>query len=782
MNERTLRVLEFDKIRHRLAEFAGSDLGKELALALTPSVAPEEVAAWQAETTEAKELWQGIERVPLGGIYDIRRPVKEARVGRTLPPEDLLITGSTLRAARLLKDFFSGEREEDYPVLSSLASELVVFPEVEKAIDRVVGPEGTIRDDASPKLATLRSRIRILQNRLKDKLDSLVRSGENQKYLQEALVTIRNGRYVLPVKQEYKANFPGIVHDQSASGATLFIEPIAVVELNNQLRQVEAEEEEEVARILRELSGLVGAVAAEIQEDLKILARIDLAFAKARYSLTLQGTEPVLNSKGYIRLIGARHPLLTGDVVPIDLELGGDFHTLVITGPNTGGKTVSLKTVGLLTLMAQAGLHLPARSGTETAIFSGVYSDIGDEQSIEQSLSTFSSHMTNIVSILREAHDEKSLVLLDELGAGTDPAEGAVLAIAILNALHRRGARTVATTHYSDLKVFAYNTPGVQNASVDFDPETLRPTYRLLIGLPGRSNAFAISARLGLDESIIEEARSLLAPGRQRVEDLIGRIAAEKRVLEEERKDAAILRRRLQEEEEEYRKELTRLKEERNRLLAEAREEARSLVRETRREMENLLRELREAAPQEQSRMVNSARRRMKEKLETFEEPKPAPAGGYQGEIRPGISVYLTHLGQKGEVLETNEDSVQVQVGALKVWAPRNVVAPLEKEGQETGRGQISYGDLAQKKAKTISPELDLRGLTVEEAIMAVDKYLDEALLAGLPSVRIIHGKGTGALRSAISEFVRGHRQIKSSRWGETGEGGMGVTVVEFKR
>jgi DNA mismatch repair protein MutS2 len=785
LKERVLRILEFDKVRQRLAEYAGSEFGKELAQKISPSVCPEEVGRWQAETTDAKAVWQRAAQVPLGGIFDLRELIKAARIGRILPAEDFLPIESTLRAARLLSKFFAAQ--EDTVILKALAGRLSVFPELEAEIERTIGPEGTVNDDATPTLRTLRTQIRTLQNRIKDKLESTTRSGENQKYLQDAIVTIRNNRYVIPVKQEYKSLFPGIVHDQSASGATLFIEPMAVVEMNNQLRKAEAEAEEEVFRILTKLSTLVGAVAAEIEEDLQILARLDLAFAKARLSLAFRGTEPVINDRGYIHLMEARHPLLEGEIVPIDLLIGGDFHTLVITGPNTGGKTVALKTAGLFVLMAQAGLHLPARSGSEVSIFHGVYADIGDEQSIEQSLSTFSSHMTNIVSILQEATDEKCLVLLDELGAGTDPTEGATLAIAILESLHKKGVRTVATTHYSDLKVFAYNTPGVQNASVEFDPQTLRPTYRLLIGVPGQSNALAIASRLGLDKEIIAEAKRLISPGTRRVEEMIEQIVTEKRVLEEERRDATALRIRLQKEEGEYRAEVARLKAERSRLLAEAKLEAENLVRETRREMENLLRDLREATPEKQAQVLNTARRKTEEFLDQLTEPQTVPSGEWRGELSPGMNVFLGHLGQHGEVLEVSEDSVHVQVGALRMWVPKKKITSASARvdsqalaGRRREKGQTGFGKLAQNKTQTISAELDLRGLTVDDALAATDKYLDEALLAGLPRVRIIHGKGTGALRSAIADYVKKHKQVKNARWGEIGEGGMGVTVVEF--
>lgn len=783
IQEKSRRILEFDKILTRLAGYTVSAAGKELALSLEPSVVPGEIMRAQKETTEAKELWQTSSRIPLDGIHSVEEPVKGAQRGRVLSPEELLAIGSTLRTARLIKKFLVEEKKAQAPVLSALAAGLALFPAIEKAVDRALDPEGTVRDDASPRLCSLRVQAKKLQNRIRDQLEAYIRSGETQKYLQEALVTLRNGRYVLPVKQECKQMVPGIVHDQSASGVTLFIEPMAVADLNNRLRRVEAEEEEEIERILAELSGLVGEAAPEILANLKILARLDLAFAKGRYSLALQATEPLFNTRGYIRLLGARHPLLEGEVVPIDLELGGEFHTLVITGPNTGGKTVSLKTVGLLVLMAQAGLHLPARSGSETAVFTKVYSDIGDEQSIEQSLSTFSSHMSNIVAILQEAAGESCLVLLDELGAGTDPEEGSALAVAILQTLHERRVRTVATTHYSNLKLYAYNTPGVQNASVEFDPYTLRPTYRLITGLPGQSNAFAIAARLGLDRSVIAAAEKLVDPGARRVEDLISRITGEKKGLEKEREKAALLRVDLEKKVEEYTEKLARLEKERDRLLREAREEARTMIRETRKKMENILRRLREAAGEEQVSVANEARGQLAEMLRAME-PAAAPAGKAAEGIIPGKTVRLPHLGQKGRVLDVKNEEARIELeGGLRVWAPLGGLVPVapEEEQKPAGDGVKTVRPVISKK-KMISSRIDLRGMTVEEALAAADKYLDEAVLAGLPSVLLIHGKGTGALRSAVSGLLREHPQVKGYRPGGLEEGGIGVTVVELNK
>lgn len=784
LQEKSARILEFDKIRQILAGFTASKPGEELAISLQPATVLEEVARAQKETTEARELWQ-TSRVPLDGIFDLRAAAEGARRGKVLSPEELLATGATLRAARLLRKSLGEEAEERAPVLSALAAGLTTFPQLEAALTKAIGPDGEVRDEASPVLRSLRRQAQTLQNSIRERLDALTRSGETQKYLQEALVTIRNGRYVLPVKQEFRQYIPGIVHDQSASGATLFIEPMAVVELNNKLRRVEVEIKEEIERILTELSRQVGEAAAGILANQEILARLDLAFAKARYSLSIGGAEPVLNTRGFIRLLQARHPLLEGEVVPIDLELGGDFHVLIITGPNTGGKTVSLKTTGLLTLMAQAGLHIPARSGSEMAVFTGIYSDIGDEQSIEQSLSTFSSHMSNIVPIMEAAQDQNSLVLLDELGAGTDPAEGAALATAILKTLHSRGVRTVATTHYSELKIFAYNTPGVENASVDFDPRTLRPTYRLLTGVPGQSNAFVIAARLGLEKAIIEEAQQLVAPGTRNLEELLGQIAEEKRELEAEREKTARLRLALEKKEKEYTEKLGRFEGERASLLREAREEARNLIRETRREMENLLRRLREAAPEDQSEIANEARRQLAGRLaEIPEEAGLFVGGGSPGEILPGKTVRLPHLEQEGVVLEVKNGQAQVQVeGGLRVWVPCAGLAEVSRAPERQGRGEKGgIKRSAVSKSATISSRLDLRGMNVEEALETVDKYLDEAFLAGLPSAVLIHGKGTGALRSAVTQFLSEHPQVKSYRLGGIGEGGLGVTVVELKK
>lgn len=784
MHERTLRVLEYDKIIEHLASFATSSLGREACLTLRPADDFSVVQKALRETSEARAIWTGVHHFPIGGIHDIREEVATAKIGRTLAGEELFRIADCLQTVGELCQFFK-EYGADYPVITERMERLVALPKIVRSITSAIGPGGEVLDQASPKLHGLRVQVRTLQNRVKDRLDSIVKSSENQKYLQENIVTVRNGRYVIPVKQEYKSIFPGIVHDQSSSGATLFIEPMAVMEANNQLRQVEAEIEEEVLRILTQLSGEVGALSESIQANIEVLSQLDLIVAKARMSLEMDGIEPTLNHDGVIRLRGARHPLLQGDVVPIDLDLGDAFSTLVITGPNTGGKTVSLKTAGLLVLMAQSGMHIPAKQETEISVFRGVFSDIGDEQSIEQSLSTFSSHMSQIVSILKEATGPSHLVLLDELGAGTDPAEGAALAMSILTTLHQSGARTIATTHYSELKAFAYNTPGVQNASVEFDVETLRPTYRLMIGTPGHSNAFAIAARLGLSQTIIDRAREILSPDHLRVEELIGQIVADKRQLEEDGRVASQLRARLEKEKSEYEKALIQIKKERDQARREAREEARALVYNTRREMEEIIQELRQAAPNEQGRIVNHVRYRIKNSLERLEEkPEPIIAQEESSELTVGAEVEIPQTGGVGVVISLNDNEAQIQMGKMKVWIAREKIRPVKtkprKEERRLKNNLGGIGTLGKEKVQTISSELDLRGLTVEDAIMEVDKYLDEVFLAGLASVRIIHGKGTGALRSAIGEYLRTHPHVQKFRWGQENEGGMGVTVVEM--
>ncbi|MGE5527651.1 MAG: endonuclease MutS2 [Patescibacteria group bacterium] len=784
MNELSLRVLEYAKVLEMLADETASALGRNLAAELRPSTDPERVRALLAVTSEARRVWEGAGRPPLSGIHDVAAEIDRAGIGGVLSPEDLLRVGATAAASRRLREYFA-ERREDLPLLWELAGQCGSYRRLEEELARCLGPAGEVLDDASPELRRLRNTLRTLQNRIRDRLDSLVRGGG--KYLQEALVTLRGGRYVIPVKQEFKGLFPGIVHDQSASGATVFIEPMAVVELNNELRAVEAAEQDEIWRILTALSALVGEEAPSLRRSLAALAELDLALAKGRLSLSMRGSEPEVNTAGFLELIGARHPLLKGEVVPIDVSLGRGFDTLVITGPNTGGKTVALKTIGLITLMAQSGLHIPARIGSTVGVFAQVACDIGDEQSIEQSLSTFSSHLTHITAIIAGERGAETLALLDELGAGTDPAEGAALAQAILEHLHARGVRTVATTHYGDLKSFAYQTPGVQNASVEFDAATLRPTYRLMVGLPGRSNAFAIAARLGLEPAILERARELLSREDRHVEELIGNIAEDARAARDARQSAEELRLRGDRLKREYETELARLRQQRDETFRAAKREARELLLETRRTTENLLRFLQEAENGTDRREAAKAiRQEIGERLAKLE-PEEEKSGEVPPDepvprdLRPGETVYCRSLQKTGHVLAINGDgSVLLQVGILKATRPLEDLARAAEGRPETAPPATGLGELGRAKVSAISPELDLRGMRVEEALAATDKYLDDMAVTGLLRARIIHGKGTGALRQAVGDYLKNHPRIKESRLGLPSEGGAGVTVVEL--
>mgnify|MGYP005840783281 CR=1 FL=1 len=780
MDEHTFRLLEFDKIIALLAGETSFALGRARAEELRPGTDRAWITAALRVTTEARRIWEDPERIPLGGLHDVRGEVARARIGATLGPEELLRIASTLAGGRRLQAFLAARRER-CPALAAIADRCHAFPRLEAEITRCLGPNGEVRDEASPELKRLRTQARTFQNRIQDRLEAMLRAEGSGRYLQEALVTIRNGRYVVPVKQEWQSMVPGIVHDRSASGATLFIEPMAVVELNNELRAVAAAEEEEVNRVLAALSALVGAEADPIAETLAALAELDLALAKGRLSLRMDGSEPVIEEEGWLDLRGARHPLLTGEVVPIDVRLGREFHTMVITGPNTGGKTVALKTIGLLTLMAQAGLHIPARAGSVVGVFDDVACDIGDEQSIEQSLSTFSSHLTRIVEILRRIKGPRSLVLLDELGAGTDPTEGAALAMAILEYLHACGVRTVATTHYTDLKAFAYQTPGMCNASVEFDDLSLRPTYRLLIGLPGRSNAFAIAARLGLEPAIIARAQRFVTREERRFEELLGSIAEDARAARDARRTAEELRAQWDRSKREYEAELARLKGEKAEILRAARAEAREIVLRTRREAEELFRRLEEAEDEAQRRAALEAlREESRTRLEALAEPPaPIPEGPVPLDLRPGEAVSSRGLGRTGYVLKIAEDGqVLVQMGAVKVLLP--LADLVRAEGGERPAAAGNIGELGRDKASNVAAELDLRGLRVEEALAALDKYLDDLSLVGLGRARLIHGKGTGALREAIGDYLRRDPRIKSARLGGPNEGGAGVTVIEL--
>lgn len=769
-----------------MASFADSPLGRERALALEPVDNPDVIARKQAETSEGCNLLRLDPAAELGGWKDIRVQLQRAGRGAVLDPEELLAVADTLTAGREIKNFFKG-RQDRYPLLSQLAFSLASLPELEREIKKAVLPGGEVADGASPELARIRRKILNAQANIREHLEHITRSPGFQKYLQDPIVTVREGRYVVPVKIEYRAQVPGIVHDQSASGATLFIEPSAVVEKNNELKRLKLVEREEVQRILASLSGKVARYAEVIEISLDTLGEIDFILARARYSREMDARAPVLGGEAFIDIRQGRHPLLKGDVVPVNIRLGLDFDTLVITGPNTGGKTVTLKTAGLLVLMAQSGLHIPAGEGSRMGVFKQVFADIGDEQSIEQSLSTFSSHMTNIVDIVRRA-GQGSLVLLDELGAGTDPAEGAALAQSILEKLHASGAKTVATTHHSELKNFACTREGVENASVEFDKVTLRPTYRLLIGRPGRSNAFEIAEKLGLPTDMVERARQFLTVEQVRVEEMMRSLEKARQEAETEREKAVKLREEAWLLKEKYEIMEAELARQRESILARAGEEAVNLVKSARQEAEAVVKELREKLASNAARARESAIQEAREKLKNLRHKvdqlvpeKGVTAGEVPGEVLPGEEVFLPRFNQRGYVLDYTGtgDEVLVQVGIMKVSMPLGELRRVEKIAGPSG-GQSKAAGLALDKAREISPEIDLRGHHADEALLEVEKYLDDACLAGLTRVRIIHGKGTGSLRSAIHKQLRGHNRVKSFRLGEHGEGGLGVTVVEL--
>lgn len=778
--------LELPKILEKLAALCTTQISKDLVKELVPPKDIETVRTWQAETTEAREILRLYPTIPLGGIRDIRMSLRRAEMGASLDPSELLAIRDTLKAGRRLRRFCL-EMKHSFPIVQGLAGTLQDFTSLETAIQSAIDEEANIRDDATPELFQLRKRIGSIHEKIKSRLESIIHSQQQQKYLQDSLITIRQGRYVVPVKQEYRSQFPGLVHDQSASGATLFIEPMAVVELNNELRQVLAAEKNEVEKILKRLSIQVQANVSELAANLEILAHLDFIFAKGLLSEKMDAWEPELNEKGQVKLIKARHPLLQGDVVPISLELGYEFNTLVITGPNTGGKTVTLKTVGLLALMTQLGLHIPAEPGSVMAVFSQIFCDIGDEQSIEQSLSTFSSHLKNIIEIIEKV-DANSLVLLDELGAGTDPSEGSALAMAILEFLHQNKAKTIATTHYGELKAFAYSAPGVRNASVEFDARTLQPTYRLLIGLPGRSNALEIALRLGLPAPLVNRARMLISEEELQVADMIQDLEENRRKAQQELAQVERLKQEISELKQTLEAERKKLKENEAKILERAYQQAEAIVAQAKKEAQEVINELKTdlavEARRVQDQIVQAAKLRLKksqeeisEKLQKFK----VNSGKAPKQVKLGDSVFIISLQQKGTVaaLPNAQGEVLVQAGIMKITVPLQDLRLLEEKSAE--KEKSGHIQLMKKKSMDIKNELDLRGLLVEEALEKVDKYLDDAVLANLSNVYLIHGKGTGALRSAIKEHLRYHPHVKSFRLGDYSEGGSGVTVVQLR-
>ncbi len=783
MQKRTLRVLEFTKIREQLADLAVTEMGREICLALEPETNLEEVRAAQQETEESTVVIQYLGSSPLSAFADVRSSLSLAEKGATLSPKALLEVATMLRVSRNVRDALVTDRETT-PELTRMGSGLSDGRRIELDITDAILSEDEIADHASSALADIRRHLRGATDRIKDKLNQMVHSPNFQKYMQDPIITVRNGRYVIPVRAEFRAQVPGLVHDQSGSGATLFIEPMAAVEMGNELKQWELKERQEIERILASLSAEIAPVAQTLREDVETLARLDFIFAKGLLSRSMHAVSPKLNKDGYINIIRGRHPLIDPDkVVPSSLWLGKEFTELIITGPNTGGKTVTLKTVGLFTLMAQAGLQVPADLGTEMAVFEQVFADIGDEQSIEQSLSTFSGHMTNIVTIMKEV-TPNDLVLFDELGAGTDPTEGAALAQSILTRLLHIKVRTMATTHYSELKAFALSTKGVENASVEFNVETLRPTYRLSIGVPGKSNAFEISRRLGLPENLIDAARQTLSSDSIRFEDVIANAEYHRQVAERERQlaeDAAKETVRLRDEAEKLRREM---EEKRETMMRKSREDARRLMENTRRESEAILsdlRRLRKSAGTEAD--VNGVRKRLDKDMDELAEglkTNQEDASQAPKTVNPGDHVKILTINQEGTVLSKPDDKgdVQLQAGIMKFKANLSQLRLLKKTEEKQKTSVMAKTGAMER---TVRMECDVRGMTLDEAILTVDQYLDAAIMAGMGEVSIIHGKGTGVLRSGIQQELRRHPHVKKQRLGIYGEGEDGVTIVTLK-
>ena len=783
MQERVLKTLEFDKIKSQLVEYAASSLGRWKAEELVPSTNYEEVVRWQEETDEAAKVFRMRGNIPLSGIYDIRSHVKRSTIGGMLSPVELNQIASTVHASRQMKRFIDEfHEEEEAPILASLTDRIIVLAEVEEEIKMAIDEQGSVLDSASETLRALRHQLRRNESRVREKLESMIRSSNAAKMLSDTIITIRNDRFVIPVKQEYRGNYGGIIHDQSASGQTLFIEPQSVVTLNNELQAIRVKEQQEIDRILTQLTALVSGYAEELLDIVGVLAEIDFMFTKAKYGHRIKGTKPAINNAGKIALFKARHPLIEADqVVANDIALGDTYSTIVITGPNTGGKTVTLKTVGLCTLMVQAGLPIPALDGSEMSVFHAVFADIGDEQSIEQSLSTFSSHMVNIVKILEEV-DSNSLVLFDELGAGTDPQEGAALAISILDEVNRRGARVIATTHYPELKAYGYNREGVMNASVEFDIETLSPTYKLLIGVPGRSNAFEISKRLGLSERVIETAKSHVSDESNKIENMIASLESSRKSAEEEYKEAQDLLKQADMLHRDLQKQVMEYYEKKEALQEKAKKEAAEILENAKKEAETVISDLRKMQLEKHAEIKEheliDARKRLSDATPDIPVKRKETAAKTNHVFRSGDEVKVLTFGQKGQLLEKISDKEwQVQIGIMKMK-----VKEADLEFVKAAK-VVETKPLATIKGKDyhVSLELDLRGERFDNAIARVEKYVDDSLLAGYPRVSIIHGKGTGALRTGVQEYLKNHRAVKSIRFGEAGEGGSGVTVVEFK-
>ncbi len=792
MNQKALSSLEYPKIIERLTEKASSPMGKELCRKLQPSTDINKIRLMQTQTKDALTRLFQTGSVSFGSVKDIRGSLKRLEIGSSLGIMEILSVCALLENTSRVKAYSRGDRS-DLPSdsLDSMFEQLAPLTPLSSEIRRCILSEDEISDDASPALRQVRRNMKVTNDRIHTQLSGLV-NGNARTYLQDSVITMRNGRYCIPVKAEYKGQVPGMIHDQSSTGSTLFIEPMAVVKLNNDMRELELQEQKEIEIILAGLSEQIAEEREAIALNLELMVQLDFIFARAGLAMDMNGSEPVFNEEGRVLLKKARHPLIPKKkVVPIDIRLGDDFDLLIITGPNTGGKTVSLKTVGLLTLMGQAGLHIPALDRSELALFHEIYADIGDEQSIEQSLSTFSSHMTNIVSFLEKA-DSRSLVLFDELGAGTDPTEGAALAISILSYLHDKGIRTMATTHYSELKVYALSTPGVENACCEFSVETLRPTYRLLIGIPGKSNAFAISSKLGLSDQIIERAKEQISEQDESFEDVLSSLEENRVTIENERLEIARYKEEIKTLKAQLESRQEKLDAQRDRILRQANEEAHKVLEEAKEYADQTMKLFHkfqknnvdtsavERERQELRKRMNKAEKNMSDRQETKKPKKQLTAK----DIRPGDSVKVLSMNLKGTVGSRPDSKgfLFVQMGIIRSKVHLSDLELVDEPVittpslQKTGAGKIRMS-----KSASVSTEINLLGRTVDEAIAELDKYLDDAYIAHLKSVRIVHGKGTGALRKGIHDYLRRQKHVSSFRLGEFGEGDAGVTIVDFK-
>jgi DNA mismatch repair protein MutS2 len=789
MNEKALRVLEYNKVMEMLENKASSTLGKAICLSLKPSSTYDEVIAWQKETTEATGMLIQIGNPPIGPFFELASALKLATIGGCLTPKLLLEIGDSLRTSRTIKKYISsnGAGRDTYPVMFSLADRIHNHIELEKHIELCIISESLVSDNASSELKKIRRSIESKNTAIRNKLESMITSPVYQKYLQDSLITIRQDRFVIPVKSEHKNQVKGLVHDQSAKGSTFYIEPLAVVELNNELRELHIDEQKEIERILRMLTGEVALVAESIGDNIEAMSKIDFLFAKGKLALDMKAVEPEINHDRKFRIKNGRHPMLPKNiVVPSNIWLGEHFTSLLITGPNTGGKTVTLKTVGLLTLMAQAGLHIPADYGTQLSIFDEVFADIGDEQSIEQSLSTFSSHMTNIVKILSEV-TPNSLVLFDELGAGTDPTEGAALAMAILDQLRSKQIRSLATTHYSELKEYAIVTDGIENACVEFDVETLSPTYKLLIGIPGKSNAFEISQKLGLDKQIINYAKEYIHKDDIRFEDILANIEKSQRQVEQERDEAIRMRLEIEKLKNSLKEKEDKWLKQRDDLTRKAKDEARELLKQAKDEADEIIKELRSiktTVDQSRNKDVEEMRRRLIEGIDRTSDSiiKSEAINEFAPEhLMVGDSVRVLSINQEATVVSLPNDKgdLTVQVGLMKMNVNLKQLVVISKKKKD----EKVYNKVREFSAKSasISSEIDVRGNNTEEAISIIDKYLDDAALSSLGQVRIIHGKGTGALRKGLHEHFRNHPHVKKFEDAAYNEGGNGATVIILK-